>query len=80
MKEYHLDIGNNLISYPFEISQTIENAIPNQYLDNILAISNDGMSLISGSMRYEIWGVEGEIAFKWSPTISMLDLWSICES
>ena len=23
-KEYHLDIGNNIISYPFEISQTIE--------------------------------------------------------
>ena len=41
-KEYHLDIGNNIISYPFEISQAIEDAIPEQYLDNIVAISSNG--------------------------------------
>ena len=41
-KEYRLDVGNNVISYPFEFSQAIEDAIPDQYLNDILAISSDG--------------------------------------
>ena len=46
--DYHLDIGNNRISYPFEVAQAIEDAIPDENLDNIVAISN------GGNIRYKI--------------------------
>ena len=37
-------VGTNFIRYPYKVSQTIEDAIPSQYLSNILEIAGTGNS------------------------------------
>ena len=42
--DFSINTGNNLLSYPFKVGQTFEDAIPQQYLDSFSAIAGDGNS------------------------------------
>ncbi|SVC39025.1 uncharacterized protein METZ01_LOCUS291879, partial [marine metagenome] len=45
--QYNLHSGNNLISYPFSIEQSIEDAISDEYLNSIFSIAGESVSAIN---------------------------------
>ena len=42
--DIHLDIGDNLVSYPFDLIQSFDDGISKEKLNNVWGISSNGKS------------------------------------